>query len=49
VAGPYEHGNEALSFINGREFLDQLSILLASQGLCCMELVMCGMLFMSQL
>jgi hypothetical protein len=39
VAGPCEHGNEPLGSIKCREFLDWLSVLLASQGLCCMELV----------
>jgi hypothetical protein len=40
VAGSCEHDNEFSGSIKGREFLDWLSILLASQdGLCSMELV----------
>jgi hypothetical protein len=40
VVSSFEHGNEPSGSIKGREFLDQLSILLASQeGLCSMELV----------
>jgi hypothetical protein len=40
VAGSCEHGNEPLSSIKCLEFLDYLSVLLASQeGLCSMELV----------
>jgi hypothetical protein len=40
VAGSCEHGNEPLGSIKCREFLDQLSVLLASEeGLCSMELV----------
>jgi hypothetical protein len=40
VAGSCDHGNEPSSSIKGREFLDQLSVLLASQeGLCSMDLV----------
>jgi hypothetical protein len=31
VAGCYEHGNEPSGFIKCREFLDWLSVLLASQ------------------
>jgi hypothetical protein len=40
VAGFCEHGNEPSGSIKGREFLDWLSVLLASQeGLCSMESV----------
>jgi hypothetical protein len=40
VAASFEHGNEPSSSIKGGEFLDYLSVLLASQeGLCSMELV----------
>jgi hypothetical protein len=38
VAGCYERGNELSSYIKGGEFLDRLSDLLASQGLCSVEL-----------
>jgi hypothetical protein len=38
VPGSCEH-DEPLGSIKGREFLDQLSDLLASQGLCSVELV----------
>jgi hypothetical protein len=37
--GSCEHGDEPLGSIKCREFLDWLSILLASQGLCSMEIV----------
>jgi hypothetical protein len=41
VAGPCVHGNGPLGSINDVEFLDQLSVLLASQErVCFMELVM---------
>jgi hypothetical protein len=40
VVGSCEHGNEPLGSIKCGEFLDQLRVLLASQGgLCFMELV----------
>jgi hypothetical protein len=39
VAGSCEHGNEPSGSIECGEFLDELSVLLASQGLCSMELV----------
>jgi hypothetical protein len=40
VAGSCEHGNEPSASIKCGEFLDWLSVLLASQeGLCSMELV----------
>jgi hypothetical protein len=40
VAGSCEHGNEPSGSIKCGEFLDYLSVLLASQeGLCSMELV----------
>jgi hypothetical protein len=40
VVGSYDHSNEPLGSIKGGKFLDQLSILLASQeGLCSMALV----------
>jgi hypothetical protein len=39
VAGSCEHGNEPSGFIKGREFLDKLSKLLASQDLCSVQLV----------
>jgi hypothetical protein len=40
VAGSCEHGNETSGSIKCGEFLDYLSILLASEeGLCFMELV----------
>jgi hypothetical protein len=40
VAVSCEHGNEPLGSIKCREFLDLLSVLLASQeGLCSMQLV----------
>jgi hypothetical protein len=39
VASSCEHGDEPLGSIKCREFLDLLSVLLASQGLCSMELV----------
>jgi hypothetical protein len=40
VAGSCEHGNEPSGSIKCGEFLDWLSVLLASQeGLCSMELV----------
>jgi hypothetical protein len=39
VAGSCEHGNEHSGSIKGGEFLDQLSVLLDSQGLSIMELV----------
>jgi hypothetical protein len=43
VAGSYEHGNEPSGSISCGEFLDYLSVLLASQeGLCPMELVSYG-------
>jgi hypothetical protein len=43
VAGSCEHGNEPSGSIKCGEFLDWLSILLASQeGLCFMELVSYG-------
>jgi hypothetical protein len=39
VAGSCEHGNKPSCSIKCREFLDRLSVLLASQeGLCSMEL-----------
>jgi hypothetical protein len=45
VAGPCEHGNEPSGSIKCGEFLDKLSVLLASQeGLCFMELVSIVML-----
>jgi hypothetical protein len=34
-----EHGNEPLGSIEGREFFNQLRILIASQGLCSVESV----------
>jgi hypothetical protein len=40
VAGSCEHGNEPPGSIKCGEFLDWLSVLLASQGLCSMELVL---------
>jgi hypothetical protein len=33
MAASYEHGNEPLGSMKSREFLDQLSVLSASQGL----------------
>jgi hypothetical protein len=40
VVGSCEHGNQPSGSIKDGEFLDQLSVLLASQrGLCSMELV----------
>jgi hypothetical protein len=40
VAGSCEHGNEPSGSITSGEYLDQLSVLLASQErFCCMELV----------
>jgi hypothetical protein len=40
VEGSCEHGNELSGSIKCGEFLDQLSVLLASEeGLCSMELV----------
>jgi hypothetical protein len=40
VAGSCEHGDKPSGFIKCGEFLDYLSVLLASQeGLCSMELV----------
>jgi hypothetical protein len=40
MAGSCEHGDEPSDSIKCREFLDYLSVLLASQeGLCSMELV----------
>jgi hypothetical protein len=39
VAGSCEHGNEPSGSIKCGEFLDWLSILLTSLGLCSMELV----------
>jgi hypothetical protein len=39
VAGSCEHGDEPSVSIKCGEFLDQLSVLLAPQGLCSMELV----------
>jgi hypothetical protein len=40
VAGYCKHGNEISYSIKGREFCDQLSVVVASQeGLCSMELV----------
>jgi hypothetical protein len=38
VAGSCEHGNEYYDSIKGREF-NYLSVLLASQGLCSIQLV----------
>jgi hypothetical protein len=42
VAGCCEHGNEPSGSIKYGEFLDQLSVLVASQGLCSMELFSCN-------
>lgn len=40
MAGPCEHCNEPLGSMKGGEFLDQLSVLLASvEGLCSVEFV----------
>jgi hypothetical protein len=45
VAGSCEHGNEPSGSIKFGEFLDYLSLLLASQeGLCSMELVSCSVM-----
>jgi hypothetical protein len=45
VASSCEHGDEPSGSIKCGEFLDQLSVLLASQeGLCSMELVSCVLL-----
>jgi hypothetical protein len=43
LSGSCEHGDEPLGSIKGREFLDQmtLKLVLASEGLCSMELVNC--------
>jgi hypothetical protein len=42
VAGSCEHGDEPSGSIKRGKFLDQLSVLLASQeGLCSMEFVSC--------
>jgi hypothetical protein len=50
VASSCEHGDEPSGSIKCREFLDQLSVLLASQeGLCCMELVLVSQVFPSQI
>jgi hypothetical protein len=38
VAGSCEYGNEPFGSIKGKEFLEYLSVLLASQGLCSIEL-----------
>jgi hypothetical protein len=39
VAGSCEHNDKPSGYIKCGEFPDQLSVLLASQGLCSMELV----------
>jgi hypothetical protein len=40
VADSSKHGNESSAYTRGEEFLDRISVLLASQGgLCCMKLV----------